>query len=363
VQHATRRERHRSATRSRPEVLFIAGSINQTTQLHAVAARLPECSAHFTPFYGDRTVSAMQRLGLLEATIAGDKRAGWCLDYLNSHGLDIDLYGRGGKYDLVVTCTDLLVPRNVRYAPVVVVQEGLLDPLGTMARLCRRFAWLPRWFAGTALTGLSGLYDRMCVASPGYRDRLIAQGADPARVVVTGIPNFDDCARYCDNAFPHRGYFLVCTSDARETYKRDDRAALVRRAMRLASGRKVVFKLHPNENHRRATAEILAIAPDALVFSRGSAEEMIANAEAVLVQWSSTVFVALALGKEVHATFPLDEVRELQPVQNGGASAANIARVCRDLLGLASPSREDDAPRGPATAAALAPAPLELAGA
>jgi hypothetical protein len=359
VRHATRRERHRSATRSRPEVLFIAGSINQTSQLHAVAAQLPECSAHFTPFYGDRTVSAMQRLGLLEATIAGDKRAGWCREYLNSHGLDIDLYGRGGKYDLVVTCTDLLVPRNVRYAPVLVVQEGLLDPMGAMANLCRRFAWIPRWFAGTALTGLSGLYDRMCVASAGYRDHLVAQGADPARVVVTGIPNFDDCARYYDNTFPHRGYFLVCTSDARETYKRDDRAALVRRAMELARGRKLVFKLHPNENHRRATAEILAVAPEALVFSRGSAEEMIANAEAVLVQWSSTVFVALALGKEVHATFPLDELRRLQPVQNGGRGAANIARVCRDLLGHESPAREE----APPDSTTLPAAPLELASA
>jgi hypothetical protein len=339
-------------------VLFIAGSINQTTQLHAVAKLLPECSAHFTPFYGDRFVTVLQKLGLLETTIAGDKRAGWCLEYLNSHGLDIDLYGRAGKYDLVVTCTDLIVPSNVRSAPILVVQEGLLDPMGFTARMCQRFRWMPRALAGTALTGQSGLFERICVASPGYRDRLVSAGVDPATVVVTGIPNFDDCARYHDNSFPHHGYFLVCTSDARETYKRDDRAALVRRALELARGRPLIFKLHPNENHARSTAEIHALAPDALVYSRGSAEEMIANADGVFVQWSSTVFVALALGKEVHATFSLDELRRVQPLQNGGRGAANIARVCRELLGLELPAREE----APASAA-VPSLPLELASA
>jgi hypothetical protein len=318
--------------RTRRRVLFIGGSLNQTTQLHEVARELPECEARFSPFYGDTVVEVMRHLGLIEMSIAGNKRRGWCLQYLKDHGLAVDMNGREGDYDLVVHCTDLVVPRNVRGVPMVVVQEGILDPPGWMAHLCKRVRWLPRALAGTSLTGQSGLFDRFCVASEGYRDFFEAQGIDPRKLVVTGIPNFDDCRRYHQNDFPHHGYVLVCTSDARETFKRDDRAGLVRRALALAAGRQLVFKLHPNEDHPRATAEIHAIAPDALVLASGSAEEMIANAEVVMTQWSSTAFVALALGKEVHSNFPLEELRRLVPIQNGGRAAQNIARVCREIL-------------------------------
>jgi hypothetical protein len=318
-------------------VLFIAGSLNQTTQLHAVARELPECEVRFSPFYGDLTVTAMRRLGLLEATIGGEKRRGWCLQYLRDHDVPVDVDGREGPYDLVVTCTDLVVPRNARGAGLVVVQEGILDPVGLTARVCRRLRFLPRWFAGTALTGQSGLFDRFCVASQGYRDFFVAQGIEPRKLAVTGIPNFDDCRRFASNNFPHRGHMLVCTSDARETLKRDDRASLVRRALELSRGRLLIFKLHPNEGPARA-AEIRALAPGALVYTSGSAEEMIANADIVLTQWSSTAFTALALGKEVHSNFSDDELRRLLPLQNGGRSAGNIARVCREVLVSNRPS-------------------------
>ncbi len=322
----------------RARALFVGGSLNQTTQMHAIARELPEFEAWFTPFYGDAPVESLRRLGLIEMTIAGNKRRRWCTEYLRDHGLAIDMLGRRGPYDLVVHCTDLLVPRNLRGAPLVLVQEGILDPPGSLARLCRALPWLPRVLAGTALTGQSGLFDRFCVASDGYRDFFVSQGVDACKLAVTGIPNFDDCRRYLANDFPHRGYVLVCTSDARETFKRDDRAALVRRATALAAGRRLVFKLHPNEDHARATAELRALAPEALVYATGSAEEMIANADVVVTQWSSTAFVALALGKEVHSNFAIDELRRLAPLQNGGRAARNIARVCRDLVGDRGPA-------------------------
>ena len=76
VHRAIRRTRHGSAASLRPRVLFIAGSLNQTTQLHAVARELHECEARFTPYYGDLTVTALRHLGLLEPTIGGNKRRG-----------------------------------------------------------------------------------------------------------------------------------------------------------------------------------------------------------------------------------------------------------------------------------------------
>jgi hypothetical protein len=320
-----------AATRSRPKILFICGSLNQTTQMHQIAQQLPEYDHAYTPYYGHGYIEVLRRARCLEFTVLGDKLRRRCLDYLERHQLPIDMHGESGDYDLVVTCSDLIVPRNIRKKRVVLVQEGILDPAGLPFHLCRKLKVLPLWLAGTATTGLSGRYHRFCVASEGYRDLFAANGAPPELIVVTGIPNFDDCRKFEQNDFPYRHFVLVCTSDARETFKRDDRREFIGRCLEIAAGRQLIFKLHPNENAARATAEIHALAPDALVYSTGSAEEMIANCDVLVTQYSSTVFVGVALGKEVHSYNDLDEVRRLCPEQNGSA-ATNIAAVCREML-------------------------------
>jgi len=55
------------------------------------------------------------------------------------------------------------------------------------------------------------------------------------KIRVTGIFNFDDCRRFHNNRLPHRHYVLVCTSDPREKYRRQDRVALIRRARQIAA--------------------------------------------------------------------------------------------------------------------------------
>jgi hypothetical protein len=310
--------------------------------MHEVARELPGHDHAFTPYYCDAPLEWACRLGLAESTVAGEKLVRRCLEYLRREGLPVDHGGRRGPYDLVVSCSDLVVQQLARRTRLVVVQEGILDPEGWEYRLWRRFPFLPRWIAGTATTGLSLAYDRFCVASEGYREHFEARGVPRERIAVTGIPNFDDCRRFLENDFPHRGYVLVCTSDARETLKRDDRTAFLRRCLEIAAGRPLVFKLHPNENEERATREIRAVAPGALVFARGSAEEMIANCDVLVTQYSSTVFVGLALGKECHSYWDLDHLRRLLPVQNGRA-ARNVAAVCREVL-AGSPARQRETP-------------------
>jgi hypothetical protein len=323
-------------------VLFICGSLNQTTQMHQIARELPEHEHAFTPYYCEGVSERLRRAGLAEFTVAGGKLAGRCLSYLWHEGLNVDYRALRGPYDLVVSCSDLVVQKSARATRLIVVQEGILDPEGPSYRIWRRLRFLPRWIAGTATTGLSLAYDRFCVASEGYRDHFVARGVPAERIAVTGIPNFDDCRRYLDNGSPHRGYVLVCTSDARETLKRDDRVAFLKRAIAIAAGRPLVFKLHPNEDAARATAEIHGMAPQALVYARGSTEEMIANCSVLVTQYSSTVFVGLALGKECHSNWDLDELRRLMPVQNGRA-AANVAAVCRKVL-AGSRSAEGERP-------------------
>ena len=267
------------------------------------------------------------------------------------HQLRIDHEGRrfGDSYDLVVTCSDVVVPQNAQNhdgsRPLVLVQEGITDPERFWFNARKLLPFIPRWAAGTALTGASNLYDRFCVASEGYRDLFIRKGADPERIVVTGIPNFDDCARYLNNPFPKRGYVLCCTSDARETMKFDNRKRFIRNAVRIAAehGRPLLFKLHPNEERARAIAEIARWAPGAEVHTSGSAEEMVANSDVLICQYSTLAFVGLALGKEVHSYFDLGELRRLLPLQGGGA-AARIAGVCRSLLAEARVRQTVSAP-------------------
>lgn len=252
--------------------------------------------------------------------------------FLRERGEEVDYRGETGGWDLVVTASDLVVPRNVRGIPIVLVQEGMTDPEDWRYHLVRR-ARLPRWLANTSMTGLSHAYSAFCVASEGYRDLFVGKGVDPARVVVTGIPNFDDCASFLHNDFPHRGYVLGVTSCLRETWKPEDRRGLIRRCVKVADGRLLLFKLHPNEDHRRARREIERDAPEAIVFESGDTNHMVANAAVVVSRYSSVVHVAVALGKEVHCD--LDEVtlRRLMPAQNGGTSARRIADVCRRFLG------------------------------
>lgn len=308
--------------------------MNQTTQMHQISEQLPEYEHSFSPYYCDGPVEILRRLGLIEFTIAGNKLAGRCWRYLQNHGLSIDYRGKNRPYDLVVTCSDLFLPKNIGDNRIVLVQEGITDPEPIFFYLVKRLRFLPLWLAGTSTTGLSDAFRAFCVASEGYRDFFIRKGVRPEKIVVTGIPNFDDCRRYCSNDFPYRHYVLACTSPLREILRLEDRRAFIRRAVEIAGRRRLIFKLHPNENVERATREIRRHAPGAMVFTTGSAEEMIANCDVLITRFSSTAFVGLALGKETFSDFDMDELRRLMPVQNGSA-AFNIANVCRRLLEVA----------------------------
>ncbi len=314
----------------RRRILFVGGSLNQTTMMHAVARELPEHECVFSPFFADGLLRRAAEHRLLDFTILAGQARARSLAYLSAHGLPVDERGARGGYDLVVTCSDLVVPRCLRGRPMVLVQEGMTDPEDWRYRLVRALR-LPRFLANTSTTGLSHAYQRFCVASPGYAELFARKGVDTGRLVVTGLPNFDDAARFLDNDFPHRGYVLAATSCLRETWKPEDRRGFIQSAVRIAGGRPLIFKLHPNERVERALREIGRDAPGAPAYAEGDTNHMIANAEAVVTRYSSILFVAAALGKELHCDLPAETVRRLLPVQNGGRSAALIAEVCRQV--------------------------------
>ena len=326
-------------------VLLICGSINQTKQMLAVGKRLRNCECWYSPYYGTGLAEFSRRVGLLETSIAGSKLVNRCKAWLEANGAKIDYGGRKHNYDFVITSSDQLVPGNVAGKPMVLVQEGMTDPVNFVFVLQKWFPYLvPRFLAGTAATGQSKMFRKFCVASEGYQDYFVSHGIDPDTIAVTGIPNFDNCIEYTNNDFPHRGFTLVCTSDGRETFKRDDRRAFVERAVNISGGGQMIFKLHPNEDHERAKREIEHWAPGALVYADGCAEEMVANCQKLVCEWSSLAFVGIALGKEVYSNFDLETLQARCPVQNGGRSADNIAQVCQALLDE-TPSVRETTPR------------------
>ncbi|MBI5950019.1 MAG: hypothetical protein HY865_00045 [Chloroflexi bacterium] len=313
-------------------ILFICGSLNQTTQMHAIARNLmDDHSCYFTPYYGDGIEDLFAKMGWLDFTVLGGRHRRETMEYLTSQNLNLDPRGEGRSYDLVVTCSDLLVPKNIRNTRVILVQEGITEPESLMFHLVK-WLKLPRYLANTSTNGLSDEYDMFCVASQGYADLFARKGVKEHKIAVTGIPNFDNVKTARENNFKIHGHVLAVTSPLRETFRFDDRKTFIQKCNAIAGGRTLVFKLHPLENVKRATREINQYAPGALVFAYGSINPMIANADVVITQQSTSTFIAVALGKEVHTNLKLDELKRLMPIQNDGASAAQIARICEWIL-------------------------------
>ena len=323
---------------ARKKVLFLIGSPNQTTQMHQIAQLLED---EFEPYFSQLYYDGWQRpfykflvwSGGLDRTIVTGKIKAKADKYLSEHGLRNDFEARvfDNRYDLIVCCSDVVVPWPLmKQTKTVFVQEGMTDPLNGGARLVKRLTRYPILAIGTALNGMNNCCDIYCVASEGYQQHFERVGVDANKLIVTGIPNFDNIERVRRNDFPHRGYVLVATSDLRETFTPENRPVFIRECVRIAAGRPLAFKLHPNEELPRATDEIAAHAPaGTLVFTEGNTDHMIANCVELITQYSTVVYVGLALGKPVHSYFDVDDLRRKLPWQNGGTSARRIAAICR----------------------------------
>jgi len=314
------------------KILFICGSLNQTSMMHQISLNLSEHDCYFSPYYADGIVNLAVRLGHLNFSILNGTFRKNTEKYLIDNKLKIDYRGLNEDYDLVYTCADLIYPKNIMNKNVILVQEGMTDPENLMFYLVKYFKF-PRWIASTSTMGMSYKYNLFCVASEGYKKFFVKRkGVEPEKIIVTGIPNFDNVKQYLLNDFPHKNYVLVCTSDARETFKYENRIKFIKECLKIAGGKQIIFKLHPNENFERATAEINSYANSAIVFTSGNTNHMIANCDVLITKYSSVSFVGLALGKEVHSYFNIAELKELLPWQNDGTSAERIAKAGADLL-------------------------------
>ncbi|WP_375417217.1 hypothetical protein [uncultured Hymenobacter sp.] len=323
------------------KVLFLIGSPNQTTQMHQIARLLAdECEPYFSQIYYDGWMRGFYKLMLraraLERTVVSGHIKQKADAYLQQHGLKNDFENRRlrEKYDLIVCCSDIVVPWNLlATTKSVFIQEGMTDPLHWWARQVKRFTRFPILAIGTSLNGMNNCCDLYCVASEGYAEHFREIGVDAGKLIVTGIPNFDDMERLRYNSFEHRGYVMVATTDMRETYRPDNRQKFFREATRIAAGRPMLVKFHPNEQMDRAVAEAKKYCPPGtLLYTEGNTEEIIANSVELITQYSTVVYVALALGIPAHSYFDIEDLKQKAPWQNGGTAARRIADLCRKFV-------------------------------
>jgi spore coat polysaccharide biosynthesis predicted glycosyltransferase SpsG len=316
---------------TKKKILFICGSLNQTSMMHQISQHLQDYDHYFTPYYTDGFINYLVSIGYIKFSILNGQFRWKTEEYLRKENLKMDYRGVANEYDLIYTCADLIMPKNIRNKKVILVQEGMTDPETLMFYLVK-YLKLPRWLASTSTMGISNLYTIFCVASHGYKDFFIRKGAKAEKIIVTGIPNFDNLQQFAKSDFPHKNFVLVATSDARETYKIENRKKLIKNCVEIAHGRQLIFKLHPNENVERATREINKYAPGALIYSSGNINYMIANCTALITQFSSTVYVGIFFGKEVYSYYDINELKKMLPIQNNGTSAQNIAKVGKHLI-------------------------------
>jgi len=319
----------------RKKILLITGSMNQTMQMVKIAGMLQEYECWFSQIFSDSALLNLVRrhTSLLNKTIISDLYRRQSENYLLKLGHLIDYSAQLNRYDMVVCCSDMIVPARLRMAKTIWVQEGMIDKSNWLTKLVKRFRLHPALCFNTSLNGATNICDIYCAASEGYKAHISAMGTEAHKIYVTGIPNYDNLDLHRHNDFPYRDYVMVATTDMRETSRYENRRAFIKTCVAVANGRQLLFKLHPNENFERAVREIKKYAPSsALVFTGGNTNDMIANSCELITQYSTVVYTGIALGKKVHSWFNVQDLEMLVPVQNGGTSAKNIALLCKRFI-------------------------------
>lgn len=316
---------------SAKKILFICGTYNQTTMMFAVSRHLGEYDCYYTPYYGDGFIRTLANAGFCDFCSLGGQARRATEEFLRMKKCRFDYEGLENEYDLVVTCSDLIIPKNIQNKSIIHIQEGMTDPENFKYHLVKTLR-LPRYLANTSTMGLSDAYEKFCIMGEGWKDIFITKGVSETKLAVTGLPNFDDVESYRKNDFPYRHYVLAATVALRETFKFENRIRFIRKTRKIAGGRPIIFKLHPNENRERAVREIKKYAPEAMIFTGGNTNHMIANCDVLVTRYSTVVLTAAAMGKEIHSDFTAEELQKRLPLQNGGESAKNIAEICREYL-------------------------------
>src|SRR5260221_12245467 len=113
----------------RRKILFITGSINQTSQMHEISKHLQQYDCWFSQLFPDTAFlkAIIKHSPLAVGTVLAPHFRIKSESYLRQHGLKIDYEGNKNKYDLVVYCTDMVVADKFKQTKTIFVQEGMTD--------------------------------------------------------------------------------------------------------------------------------------------------------------------------------------------------------------------------------------------
>src|SRR5262249_53923196 len=95
-------------------VLLICGTLNQTKAMLAIGGQLAEHNCHYTPFYCDGHLLRASQRGQLDFTVLAGPLRERTMGFLREANVPIDERGEARDYDLVVTCTDLVLQKNIK---------------------------------------------------------------------------------------------------------------------------------------------------------------------------------------------------------------------------------------------------------
>ncbi|MCU0327410.1 MAG: hypothetical protein MUE53_00295 [Chitinophagales bacterium] len=315
------------------KILFVTGSLNQTTQLHKIASYLePRHEIFFTQVFQDgKFYEFLAESGFFDHTVFGKNSSFSKISrqYIQDHNIRYDYRGEslGNSYDLAVLSTDIVFPSFLSKTKTAWIQEGMIDPQTFFSNLILKLK-LPRYLTGsTSLNGSSNLADLYFSASQGFKSLFVKNGTEAHKILCTGIPNFDDLYALAQYDFEYQDYVLVATSDIRELGGNDDRVSFLLACKDIAGFDQIIFKLHPNENHDIVRREILEILPNALIYTSGSIDPMIYHCKTLITQFSTVALIGLVLQKKVYSYFDINELYACKPIQNEGMSAEIIAEI------------------------------------
>lgn len=323
---------------NKKKIICVVGSLNQTKQLHRISQYLQEdFDIYFTQIYGDGLFyRVVAESGIMDNTVLGKDSSFTKLsrEYILDHQLQYDYraQSKNNQYDLALLSTDMIVPKSLRKIKSIWVQEGMIDPIKASGILIKKLG-LPTYFTSdTSLNGTSNKADIYCAMSSGYKDYFSKWGTNRNKIILTGVPNFDDIASFAHEPYSKSGFVLIATSDIRELGGNDNRVNFFNKCKTIAEGKKVIYKPHPNENLIRVTREIKMVIPDVEIITKPILDTLIAHCDTFITQWSSSAYVGLVMGKKVFSYFPIEELEAKKPIQNGGRSAEIIAQIAREFI-------------------------------
>ncbi|HWY34882.1 MAG TPA: hypothetical protein VNX68_09560, partial [Nitrosopumilaceae archaeon] len=113
------------------KIIFLIGSPNQTSQMHQISTFLSDDFDCFFSqiFANNKAIKKAVELGVLNGTALAGVSKIKADKYLADNNLKNDYRCEvfNNKYDLVVACTDMILPKVLKGIKTIWVQEGMID--------------------------------------------------------------------------------------------------------------------------------------------------------------------------------------------------------------------------------------------